>query len=263
MLLTPNEPHPDMDPTAKPELSAGLSRTPHQPFEAHSAQFIYFTSGSTGKPKGVVISGESVTNNAKFLGFRKGISGGLDVGAVTQPFSHVGGLVVNLLSQMMHGVTNVLPAPSFDPRATLAAVQEEVRPKLAPNHNDSGMLNPCARTVLHEAPPSFELTDIHLVLCHSQSCTVLDGVPSQFTIYVNLSELLRYDLATLCKGATGAATIPPELMKAVTDPKCLNQSYIVGSYGMTETSPISFVGTVEDTLQMTCGSVGRVQVCTN
>jgi len=49
-------------------------------------------------------------------------------------------------------------------------------------------------------------------------------------------------------------------MKAVTDPKCLNQSYIVGSYGMTETSPISFVGTVEDTLQMTCGSVGRVQV---
>jgi acyl-CoA synthetase (AMP-forming)/AMP-acid ligase II len=52
-------------------------------------------------------------------------------------------------------------------------------------------------------------------------------------------------------------------MKAVNDPKCLNQSYIVGSYGMTETSPISFVGTVEDTLQMTCGSVGRVQVCTD
>jgi hypothetical protein len=162
VLLTPNKPHPDMDPTAKPELSAGPSRSLHQPFDAHSAQFIYFTSGSTGKPKGVVISGESVTNNAKFLGYRKGISGGLDVGAVTQPFSHVGGLVVNMLSQMMHGVTNVLPAPSFDPRATLAAVQEEVRPKLAPKHNDCGMLRPCARTVLHEAPPSFEVTYIHL-----------------------------------------------------------------------------------------------------
>lgn len=131
LLLTPNEPHPDMDPTVKRELSAELRRGLKEPFGAHSAQFIYFTSGSTGKPKGVVISGGSVTNNAKSLGFRKGISGGLDVGAVTQPFSHVGGLVVNMLSQMMHGVTNVLPAPSFDPRATLAAVQEEVKSRAA------------------------------------------------------------------------------------------------------------------------------------
>jgi acyl-CoA synthetase (AMP-forming)/AMP-acid ligase II len=177
VLLTPNE--PDMDPTAKPELSAGPSRSLHQPFEAHSAQFIYFTSGSTGKPKGVVISGESVTNNAKFLGFRKGISGGLDVGAVTQPFSHVGGLVVNMLSQMMHGVTNVLPAPSFDPRATLAAVQEEVRPKLTPNHNACRMLSPCARTVLHEAPLSFELTDIHLC------CAVHSRAPFWMAFPVN------------------------------------------------------------------------------
>lgn len=181
------------------------------------SQFIFFTSGSTGKPKGVNLSCREVGTNALLLGKRKGIKGGLDVGVVAQPFSHVGGMVVNLLAQMLNGVTCVLHSRSFDPRKALEVVQDE-------------------------------------------SCTVLDGVPTQFEIYLKLPIRQTLDLQTLCKGAVGAASIAPETLRRMVAHDGLNFSMLIVSYGMTETSPISFAGSVEDTLPVMHASVGRIQV---
>ena len=58
---------------------------------------------------------------------RKGMQGGLDISGMVQPLCHIGGLVVNLLAQLVLGVTNIMIAtPRFDPRAALDAVEQEL-----------------------------------------------------------------------------------------------------------------------------------------
>jgi fatty-acyl-CoA synthase len=85
---------------------------------------IQYTSGTTGFPKGATLSHRSILNNAYFVARRQGWSAD-DRVCVPVPFYHCFGNVLGTLAAMTHGACVVVPAPAFEARATLAAVERE------------------------------------------------------------------------------------------------------------------------------------------
>ena len=85
---------------------------------------IQYTSGTTGFPKGATLSHHNILNNGFFVGEMVGY-GPTDRIAIPVPFYHCFGMVMGNLAATSHGACMVIPAPSFDPAATLQAVQDE------------------------------------------------------------------------------------------------------------------------------------------
>jgi fatty-acyl-CoA synthase len=85
---------------------------------------IQYTSGTTGFPKGATLSHHNILNNGYFVaeGCRYTEH---DRVCVPVPFYHCFGMVMGNLGCTTHGACIVIPAPGFDPAATLAAVQQE------------------------------------------------------------------------------------------------------------------------------------------
>jgi fatty-acyl-CoA synthase len=85
---------------------------------------IQYTSGTTGFPKGATLSHHNILNNGYFVG--EGMSyTEHDRICVPVPFYHCFGMVMGNLAATTHGACIVIPAPGFDPAATLRAVQAE------------------------------------------------------------------------------------------------------------------------------------------
>ncbi|HKC27254.1 MAG TPA: AMP-binding protein [Jatrophihabitans sp.] len=85
---------------------------------------IQYTSGTTGFPKGATLSHHNILNNGYFVG--EGMSyTEADRICVPVPFYHCFGMVMGNLAATSHGACVVIPAPGFDPGATLQAVQDE------------------------------------------------------------------------------------------------------------------------------------------
>jgi fatty-acyl-CoA synthase len=85
---------------------------------------IQYTSGTTGFPKGATLSHHNLANNGFFVGELCGYTEH-DRIAVPVPFYHCFGMVMGNLAALTHGSCIVIPAPAFEPAATLAAVTEE------------------------------------------------------------------------------------------------------------------------------------------
>ncbi len=85
---------------------------------------IQYTSGTTGFPKGATLSHHNILNNAYFVGEGCRYTEA-DRVCVPVPFYHCFGMVMGNLGCTTHGACIVIPAPGFDPAATLAAVQAE------------------------------------------------------------------------------------------------------------------------------------------
>ncbi|WP_280457846.1 AMP-binding protein [Nocardia carnea] len=85
---------------------------------------IQYTSGTTGFPKGATLSHHNILNNGFFVGEICGYTE-QDRVCIPVPFYHCFGMVMGNLACTSHGATMVIPAPAFDPAATLAAVQQE------------------------------------------------------------------------------------------------------------------------------------------
>jgi len=84
---------------------------------------IQYTSGTTGFPKGVTLSHHNVLNNGYFIGQRLKYSHE-DKVCIPVPFFHCFGMVIGNLACTTHGATMVIPGDSFNPVATLKAVQD-------------------------------------------------------------------------------------------------------------------------------------------
>ncbi|GFG70190.1 AMP-binding protein [Mycolicibacter senuensis] len=85
---------------------------------------IQYTSGTTGYPKGATLSHHNILNNGYLVGELLGYTQ-LDRICVPVPFYHCFGMVMGNLAAASHGAAIVIPAPGFDPAATLGAVQDE------------------------------------------------------------------------------------------------------------------------------------------
>ncbi len=85
---------------------------------------IQYTSGTTGSPKGATLTHHNILNNAFFVGEGCRLTDH-DRVCIPVPFYHCFGMVMGNLACTTHGSTMVIPAPSFDPAATLRAVSDE------------------------------------------------------------------------------------------------------------------------------------------
>ncbi|MEV0411466.1 AMP-binding protein [Streptomyces sp. NPDC050448] len=104
------------DPADLVRAGAGLS--PDDPVN------IQYTSGTTGFPKGATLSHHNILNNGFFVGELCHYTE-QDRVCIPVPFYHCFGMVMGNLACTSHGAAMVIPAPSFDPEATLAAVEAE------------------------------------------------------------------------------------------------------------------------------------------
>jgi fatty-acyl-CoA synthase len=85
---------------------------------------LQYTSGTTGFPKGATLSHHNILNNGFFVGELIAYSEA-DRICIPVPFYHCFGMVMGNLAATSHGACMVIPAPGFDPDATLRAVAQE------------------------------------------------------------------------------------------------------------------------------------------
>ncbi len=85
---------------------------------------IQYTSGTTGFPKGATLTHHNLLNNGFFVGEGCGYTEA-DRICIPVPYYHCFGMGMGNLAATSHGATMVVPAPGFDPAATLRAVQDE------------------------------------------------------------------------------------------------------------------------------------------
>ncbi|WP_191984383.1 AMP-binding protein [Amycolatopsis eburnea] len=104
------------DPEQLKHLQAGLS--------ADDPINIQYTSGTTGFPKGATLSHHNILNNGFFVGELCNYTEA-DRVCIPVPFYHCFGMVMGNLACTSHGACMVIPAPAFDPKATLEAVAAE------------------------------------------------------------------------------------------------------------------------------------------
>jgi fatty-acyl-CoA synthase len=98
------------------EVSASLS--PQDPIN------IQYTSGTTGNPKGAMLSHRNILLNGYYAGENQGLSH-TDRVCIPVPLYHCFGCVLGTLCCVAHGAAMVFPAESFQPGATLAAIEQE------------------------------------------------------------------------------------------------------------------------------------------
>ncbi|MFG3246563.1 linear/branched/unsaturated fatty acid:CoA ligase LbuL [Streptomyces sp. NPDC048187] len=112
-------------------LTAGAAAVPQERVDALAAELscddpvnIQYTSGTTGFPKGATLSHHNILNNGYWVGRTVGYTE-QDRVCLPVPFYHCFGMVMGNLGATSHGACIVIPAPSFEPAATLEAVQRE------------------------------------------------------------------------------------------------------------------------------------------
>jgi len=106
------------------KMLAGGAGIPEQRVKPEDVTNIQYTSGTTGSPKGVLLTHRNLLNNAAVIASGMRIAE-QDRVCVPVPLYHCFGCVAGTLVTVVTGATMILPAPTFDPLATMQAIQEE------------------------------------------------------------------------------------------------------------------------------------------
>jgi len=89
----------------------------------------------------------------------------------------------------------------------------------------------------------------------SERCTALHGVPTMFVSELEQPEFKDFDLSSLRTGIMAGAPCPPVLMKRVMED--LHCPEILIGYGQTESSPLTHLTAIGDSLERRTETVGR------
>ena len=89
-----------------------------------------------------------------------------------------------------------------------------------------------------------------------EKCTGLYGVPTMFIAELEHADFKQFDMSTLRTGIMAGSPCPIEVMKRVVNEMSMTDVTI--AYGMTETSPVSFMTSTDDPLERKVATIGRV-----
>ena len=162
---------------------------------------IQYTSGTTGAPKGATLSHHNILNNGFFCGEVLGYTE-LDRVCVPVPFYHCFGMVIGNLACTSHGACIVTPGEAFEPRATLAVIEDE------------------RCTSLYGVPTMFiaqlDHPDFDRIDFSSLRTGVMAGSPCPVEVMKRVREGMHLPQMTICYGMT--ETSPVSTQTRVDDP---------------------------------------------
>ncbi len=136
---------------------------------------IQFTSGTTGLPKGAMLTHRNVLMNAYYVAGRLHYTSG-DRVCIPVPFYHCFGCVLGTLACAVTGAAIVVPAPSFDPGATLEAIARERCTSLY------GVPTMFVAELDHPDRPTFDLSSLRTGIMSGSPCPLplMEAVVADF-----------------------------------------------------------------------------------
>ncbi|GLA28520.1 putative NRPS-like protein biosynthetic cluster [Aspergillus niger] len=199
-------------------LAHGSQRLPPQDqLGVEDLANLQFTSGTTSAPKAVCLTHRNILNNAYLVGQGMELTAG-DVVCCPPPLHHCFGLVLGLLTAMVHEATLLLPSPSFDARATLQSIAEHnatvlVFQKSALRHLRTGIIGgspiaPSLRLRLHQhmnlsgLTNCYGLTEASPIVCMTG---VLDCLDKRLT---SVGQVLPHTAIRIADRNTPTRTLP-------------------------------------------------------
>ena len=153
---------------------------------------IQYTSGTTGFPKGATLTHHNILNNGFFIGETCRYTAE-DRVCIPVPFYHCFGMVLGNLACTTHAACMVIPAPSFEPRATLEVVQDE------------------RCTSLYGVPTMFiaelDLPEFDEFDLTSLRTGIMAGSPCPVEVMRNVIDRMHMAEVTICYGMTETAPV--------------------------------------------------------
>lgn len=153
---------------------------------------IQYTSGTTGFPKGATLSHHNILNNGYFVGELCGYTEA-DRVCIPVPFYHCFGMVMGNLAATSHGACMVIPAPGFEPRATLEAVAEE---------RCTSLYGVPTMFIAELADPSFDRHDLS-----SLRTGIMAGSPCPVEVMKQVIERMGMAEVAICYGMTETSPV--------------------------------------------------------
>jgi fatty-acyl-CoA synthase len=162
---------------------------------------IQYTSGTTGAPKGATLTHHNLLNNGHFvcelLDYTEA-----DRVCLPVPFYHCFGMVMGNLGTLSHGACVVIPAPSFDPAATLRTVAQE---------RVTSLYGVPTMFIAMLADPSFADTELG-----SLRTGIMAGSPCPVEVMKRVVRDMNMEQVSICYGMT--ETSPVSTQTRMDDP---------------------------------------------
>ncbi|MTD56656.1 AMP-binding protein [Amycolatopsis pithecellobii] len=153
---------------------------------------IQYTSGTTGFPKGATLSHHNILNNGFFVGELCNYTEA-DRICIPVPFYHCFGMVMGNLAATSHGACMVIPAPAFDPKATLEAVQAE---------RCTSLYGVPTMFIAELAQPDFDSYDLS-----SLRTGIMAGSPCPVEVMKQVIERMGMAEVSICYGMTETSPV--------------------------------------------------------
>src|SRR6188472_189008 len=153
---------------------------------------IQYTSGTTGFPKGATLSHHNILNNGYLVGEGCRFTEA-DRVCIPVPYYHCFGMVMGNLGSTTHGACMVIPAPAFDPAATLRAVAQE---------RCTSLYGVPTMSIAELGVPDFDSYDLS-----SLRTGIMAGSPCPVEVMKQVVDRMGMTEVTICYGMTETSPV--------------------------------------------------------